>query len=826
MFTLFSCLLFKPIFHDVMALKPLYDSITTEANEISKDPKPEDEEDEVVEKKLPEVKQHWDDVLNTVTKYNNQLTSVMPTEGNYHYTLLKFVPWLEDAEKKLTDLKRDATKMDENELPKQIKSFQQDVVKNQPVHQDYNTSATNLLKKCGEVDVTTDVPFIKDEVQHTNDRWDKLRAGIDDVNSDSAKLNKSLKDLQKAREPVEECIQAMTVAADHETPANFDLDGLEFFVNEMNANLETMQEKEPEVKDVNKKSDDISAFIEQRGGDPSDVKQKCADTNKQWNDAKEKVTDKRDKSQMFLKQMAQFVEAVDDLDNWVNVSTTTVTNLGPASATPEGVKKQLEQIDILKDEIAGQQAKLAEAEEIGDWLCDESKDKPQFCANVQNKLNKVKKPLDELLSVLSDRKTRLHNVLVANQDFKVAFDDFVSELDKLDNKQTKQKPISVDWKTLKLQDEEQKAVEKEIEVVKPMYEKLMASGDKLVKESEKSPERDALESNLEDAKKRFEGIVKKSTERRDVMDKVIPKSEKFFNDEDDICDWLDVNEKVLQELNVVPVTLDEATKLDKKIDELDKVIAKEEPVYKSTAGSSKDLLASAANENVVRDVPETEKRMDRVTERWEKFKTEKTNKKDRTLRYKTLIQNYNDTADPLKDALAQFEDALDKRPTFGTDTKKAVDELQRIDDLIRKLDTHEPQLKSVDKTNDDLVDLVETDKGDPSRIQFQTDNINDRFKKIKSALDERKNALEKTSRVLVQFNDITKEIGDWCVDTNEQVDTLAPVSKDPEEAQKQIKKIDVSLILNCFIFPVRLLLPYLNCFSYLGRFLFMYIVFF
>ena len=781
-----------------MALKPLYESVVSEANKISHEPKDEDEEDEILEKKLPEVQHHWNEVFNTVTKYNKQLTTVLPTEGNYHYTLLKFSPWLDDAEKALKDIKRKSVKLDENDdLPAEIKEFQRDVVKNQPVHQDYNTGANNLLKRCTEVDVTTDVPFIKDEVQQTNDRWDKLRAGVDDVNKGTVELNKAVKEFERAREPVEECIEAIHIALETERPSNFDLDGLEFFVNELNVNLETMQEKEPDMKDVVKKSEDIASFIKEQGGDPENITQKCADVTNRWKDAKDQVVDKRDKSQTHLKQLAHFVKAVDDLDYWVNATTTTVTNLGPASATPEGVKKQLEQIDAIQEEITKQKSNLLTTEELGDWLCDENKDKPQFCANVQNKLNKVKQPLTELRSILSERKTRLHNVLVATQDFNVAFDDFISELDKLENKHYKQKPISVDWKTLKSQDDEQNGVDKEIQALQPIYEKLVVSGVEIVKVSEKSPDRDALEEKLKDIKKHFADILKASTTRREKMDKIVPKSETYFNQEDEICDWLDKNEKIVKELDVVPVTIDEVNKLDKKVDQLDKEITKEQPVYEETFKSSTMLFIEAANEDVTQDVPETEKRMKRVTDRWNNLKKDESNKKDRVNRYKEIITNYNRSAEALKDALCHFEDALDKRPTFGVDTKKASDQLQRIEELIRKLDTHEPKLKSVWKTSSDIVSMVENDKGDASAIKFQSDNINERFKKVRVSLLERKKSLEKTFRVLNHFTAITKEVDDWCTQTSEEVSQFAPVSKEPEEAKKLVQRIDVSLPLVC-----------------------------
>ena len=113
--------------------------------------------------------------------------------------------------------------------------------------------------------------------------------------------------------------------------------------------------------------------------------------------------------------------------------------------------------------------------------------------------------------------------------------------------------------------------------------------------------------------------------------------------------------------------------------------------------------------------------------------------------------------------------------------------------MIRKLEGHEPHLKTVLKSSSDLTNLINYDKGDSSRITFETDSIHERFKSIRTRLNERKNSLEKTTRVLLQFTTIIRQTDEWCVTTVQEINELAPVSKDPEEAKKQSQIIDVSL---------------------------------
>ena len=97
-------------------------------------------------------------------------------------------------------------------------------------------------------------------------------------------------------------------------------------------------------------------------------------------------------------------------------------------------------------------------------------------------MNKIKQSLQELSTHLSGRKTRFQAIWVASQDFKEAFDHFIVELDQLEKKQQKNKDISVQWKVVKGQHEEQIQVESKIDTLKSIFDKLYADGMRLVED--------------------------------------------------------------------------------------------------------------------------------------------------------------------------------------------------------------------------------------------------------------------------------------------------------------------------------------------------------
>ena len=769
-------------------MKPLRDSLKELAKPVSKEPssKEPSEDDE----HLVEVLERFDQAEETVEKQNTQLTKVLPVEEKYHYTNTKVSPWLTDAEKKLEEIKEASqTASPTNELPVTIKEFENLVKKNEPMHEELNENATSLLDECSENDIKRDVPYVKDEVQQTNERWDRLVADLDTVKKDTEQLMDLVDDLKKAREPVEECIEAVEQTLEEQPPLDFDdIDAVKNYKDLLDESAEKMKDDVPKLKDADEKCDKLAEHLTDREIDPLDHKEKEDDLDKKWEDTADKLDKKRAELGNNLKHLDQFVDAVDDLNNWVNVTSDTVTNMDKPSSNAEEIQKQLDQIDAVQEQITQQKADLANTENVADWLCDENKDNPQFCANVNNKLKKVEQPLESLRDILADKKKRLHDALAANQGFNASLQDLLGELDKLDAKKSKLSPLSVDWPKVKANEDDQKVFEQDIEVLKPLHENVVLAGKKLLEEGGDNKD---LETQLEEVQKRFEDNVKTCTDRRDKLDKIKPEAGKFFEEEDDMTDWLEDEEKKMEDFVVAPVTADDVKKAEEKIVALEADIAEKKPVYEDTIKTSEELLAEASKSDITEDVPETEEKTKDVTDRWEKLQKNLEKKKDLCEKYNNLIANYDTAKEPVQSALNQFGDAIEKRPEFGVDVKKANEELECAKDLLKKLDEQEPQFDDLKKANQNLAALVDDNEGDSTPIKESSDKINDKAKKLRNKLAENKDNLEETCRVLSHFTGIADDVEKWCDKATEDLKELGPIKKKPEEAKKQIQKLEV-----------------------------------
>ena len=116
-------------------------------------------------------------------------------------------------------------------------TFQKDVVDNAPIHHSVNSNKDDLVNLCDTQDIVTDVPYIKDEVQHINERWDKLRADTDDLMKGTTYLQRAVDEYETALAPVEEVMVQMETIADETTPVSWDLLDMESYVNNLNVSI-------------------------------------------------------------------------------------------------------------------------------------------------------------------------------------------------------------------------------------------------------------------------------------------------------------------------------------------------------------------------------------------------------------------------------------------------------------------------------------------------------------------------------------------------------------------------------------------------------------
>lgn len=87
-----------------------------------------------------------------------------------------------------------------------LQDFRNEVLSKKPLHEDYNNTNEPIYVTCKELEITRGVPELKDEVDGTNERWDKLNASLDDREKELEDAKKKLDELDEKLKPISELV--------------------------------------------------------------------------------------------------------------------------------------------------------------------------------------------------------------------------------------------------------------------------------------------------------------------------------------------------------------------------------------------------------------------------------------------------------------------------------------------------------------------------------------------------------------------------------------------------------------------------------------------
>ena len=96
----------------------------------------------------------------------------------------------------------------------------------------------------------------------------------------------------------------------------------------------------------------------------------------------------------------------------------------------------------------------------------------------------------------------------------------------------------------------------------PNFDEVFSNGQDVVDGSEKGQERDSLNDKLEDLRTRWDELKKKSNERKEVLEEIVPLAKKYDESRKELLPWLDEAEKKLDNLEVVSADQSNLNKQD------------------------------------------------------------------------------------------------------------------------------------------------------------------------------------------------------------------------------------------------------------------------
>ena len=161
-------------------------------------------------------------------------------------------------------------------------------------------------------------------------------------------------------------------------------------------------------------------------------------------------------SRDIVGHMEKFQAKTDEVEKKTPKLQEKMQNVQPISTRPQAVKKQVIEADEILKDVKEVVLALECAQEEQEWLFENTEVKPELKKEMQETVERLEKPLDEIQTEVKKRQGELQSVLVVSQEFETITEEFTSWLVAVEEEQGKEKTVSAVFDTVKKQQQDHK----------------------------------------------------------------------------------------------------------------------------------------------------------------------------------------------------------------------------------------------------------------------------------------------------------------------------------------------------------------------------------
>lgn len=334
-----------------------------------------------------------------------------------------------------------------------------------------------------------------------------------------------------------------------------------------------------------------------------------------------------------------------------------------------------------------------------------------------------------------------------------------------------------------------------------LFEQLIRAGRNILETTEPGPDKEALETKLNDTTQRWDSVKKQTAERQEQINEVLPLAKEFLSEMQDVKPWLKDAEKRLESLEPDACDLISVDRQLESLLELKKEIAERRPLVEAAKNTSSSLTNSCSADKFVIEGEEQD-----VRKRFDQLSTDVSRQEENLVALKEALEDYNKSVNPVEELLDSTEKALTSREPTGINVDKGKAQLNKIEDLLSTLSAHEADLNNLVNAGEKLTSALDPKSAEAPRVKKEVDSELKRYHELLENLNKEKDKLEKETTKALKFQDALHNLEEWLPSVEEAVAAQEPISSDPEIVKNQLQRAEVTIVnmLNSMAyFPLR-----------------------
>ncbi|XP_039176256.1 dystonin isoform X42 [Crotalus tigris] len=602
---------------------------------------------------------------------------------------------------------------------------------------------------------------IQNSMSAVNQSYDDLGATLKNKGSELESMLLNMQNIQEETSSMMKWLQKMdTVAAKWETTildsetVKEKVDQHKLFETELKQNESKVQELKDRVTELLEKNPDSSEVPK--------WKQMLDKIDSKWSQLSQVAADRQKKMEESSNYLTQFQATEAQLNQWLVEKELMISVLGPLSIDPNMLNTQKQQVQILLKEFDTRKLQYEQLSEAGQGILQRPGEHPPTHERVKLQLTAVAQKWDGLTGQLSDRCSRIEQVIVKSTEYQNCLKSLSEKLSMLENKFSQNLAKSADPDSVKQQLETAQEIKGEID-----QEMLHLNAAQVVCEElsvlvAEDYLRAELIRQLEGVLKPFKEMEQKAGSLIEQLQLTYASSHQFQQMSKDFQAWLDTKKQTQNQCPPISTKLESLRSLieDQKefkaalsdqIGSYEKIISEGENLLQKTQGTEKTELQSQLNmlkANWDELHKQANERQDKLNDCLEK-----------ALRYKEHVEVLQSWITKCQNNLSEIK--------IGIDPVEIENSIAQVKTWQKDLDKHQGIVELLSNAAGSFLSACQTDK---DVIEEEKKRLIQKMDMVTEELHIKRDTLEKMSRRLKEFQESSQDIKEQLKNTREQLD--------------------------------------------------------
>ncbi|XP_072856398.2 dystonin isoform X8 [Pogona vitticeps] len=726
-----------------------------------------------VQQNMSTIQHSYDDLGAVLKEKISELESMLLNMQNIQEESNSMIDWLQKMD--TAAAKWETALLDTEAVKEQVdqhKLFETELKQNENKVQELKDRVTELLEKNQE---SPEAPKWKQMLNKIDSKWKELSQVTADRQKKLEESSNYLTQFQTTETQLKQWLAEKELMISVLGPLSVDPNMLNTQKQQVQILLKEFDTRKPQYEQLSTAGQGI---LERPGEHPPShetVKQQLAAVTQKWGDLTGQLSDRHGRIHQAIVKSTEYQNCLRSLSEKCSALDNKLSQSLAVSTEPDAVKQQLELAREVKEEIEKEMPNINTAQ----VLCEELSAlvaEDYLKAELSRQLDGVLKPFKDMEQKAGNHIEQLQSTYVSSHQFQQMSKEFQAWLDKKKEEQSNFCPISTRLETLWSLIDDQKEFKMTLSDKIGSYDKIIAEGESLLQKIQ-GAEKAELQSQLNLLKGNWEEMNKQVKERQDKLNDCLEKALRYKEHVENLQPWIAKCQSYLSEIKmgIDPMELENSIT---QVKAWQKDLDKHQGMVELLNNAAETFLSACETD---KDVIEEEKNL--LIEKMDKITEELQTKQDRLETMLQKLKEFQESSKEIQEQLKNSREHLEVHDALKPQTysNKHLTIMQTQQKVLQTLKT---QVDLAKKLAQELV-VDASDSAGVCDILLQAEALEEEYNTVSQETEDKCSFLETKLQGIGHFQNTIREMFSQFAEFDDELDSMASVSRDLVTLQAQ-----------------------------------------